>query len=142
MTTETTDLGALLSRCAARWEGRLVDGCASAGYREITSSRCRVLGPLFEDDGLPISEVGRRIGLSKSTMTTLVRGLERDGFVRVVEDDGDHRVRRLFLTDRSRSLEQILNDGATRLRHRVTATLGPQGQQQLHRTLQRLLDSL
>ena len=100
------------------------------------------LWPLFEQDGLPISEVGQRAGLAKSSMTTIVRGLVKDGLVRLEEDSSDHRVRRLYLTRRARDLEQVLTDGATRLRHRVTATLGIQGQQQLHRTLQRLLDTL
>lgn len=83
-----------------------------------------------------------RAGLAKSSMTTIVRGLERGGLVQLEADEIDHRVKRLYLTDRARELERSITDGMTRLRHRVTATLGPQGQQQLHRTLQRLLDTL
>jgi hypothetical protein len=46
------------------------------------------------------------------------------------------------LTPRARELERVLTDRETRLRHRVTATLGIQGQRQLLVTLQRLLDTL
>lgn len=136
------ELGDLLARGAERWQRRLVDGCGGAGFDGVTVTTCQVLQPLFERDGLPISEVGQAAGLAKSSMTTIVRGLERDGLVRVETDNGDHRVKRLWLTPRARELERALTDGVTRLRHRVTATLGPQGQQQLHRTLQRLLDTL
>ena len=142
MRGNTSELGELLARGAERWRQRLVDGCATAGFPEVTATTWQVLAPLFEEDGLPISELGERAGIVKSSMTTIVRALERDGLVRLEEDPLDHRVRRLHLTARARELERVLNDGVTRLRHRVTATLGIQGQQQLHRTLQRLLETL
>ena len=142
MTVHAQDLGDLLALGADRWRARLVEVAAAAGFDDVTDTTCQVLWPLFEEDGLPISEVGQRAGLPKSTMTTIVRGLERSGLVRLETDPSDHRVRRLYLTPRARELERVLVDAVTRLRHRVTATLGIQGQQQLHRTLQRLLDTL
>lgn len=142
MSAEPIGLGELLAGGAERWHERLIECCAAAGFGGVTATTCRVLWPLFEEDGLPISELGERAGFVKSTMTTVVRSLEKHDLARVETDPSDHRVRRLYLTARARELERILADGETRLRHRVTATLGIQGQQQLHRTLQRLLDSL
>ena len=49
---------------------------------------------------------------------------------------------RWTLDSLGKTAERVLGDGVTRLRHRVTATLGIQGQQQLHQNLARLLDSL
>lgn len=138
----TVELGTLLARGAERWLERLVEGCGEAGFGEVTGTTCRVLWPLFADDGLPISEVAARSGLAKSSMTTIVRGLLQDGLVRLDKDPSDHRVKRLYLTPRARELERVLTDRETRLRHRVTATLGIQGQRQLLVTLQRLLDTL
>lgn len=138
MTAESTELGELLQRCADRWSERLVERCASAGHPGVTATTCRVLSPLFESDELPISVVGERAGLAKSSMTTIVRRLAREGWVRVIEDPDDQRVKRLALTPRGRELERAIGDAATRLRHRVTATLGPRGQRDLHRTLERL----
>lgn len=140
--TRDADLGDLLARGADRWLQRLVEACQGAGFSEVTATTCLVLRPLFEEDGLPISELGARAGLAKSSMTSIVRGLVRDGLVRLDRDPSDHRVKRLYLTPRSRELERVMTDRVTRLRHRVTATLGIQGQRQLHVTLQRLLDTL
>jgi len=139
---DRTHLGSLLAEGAERWRGRLVEACRQAGFAGVTPTTCQVLWPLFEEDGLPISEVGQRAGLAKSSMTTIVRGLAREGLVRLETDRGDQRVKRLWLTPRARELERVLGDGVTRLRHRVTATLGIQGQQQLHQNLVRLLDTL
>jgi DNA-binding MarR family transcriptional regulator len=140
--TDRTHLGSLLAEGANRWRERLVDACRQAGFRGVTPTTCQVLWPLFEQDGLPISEVGQRAGLAKSSMTTIVRGLEREGLVRLEVDRTDQRIKRIWLTPRARELERVLGDGVTRLRHRVTATLGIQGQQQLHQNLVRLLDTL
>ena len=142
MNGERVHLGSLLAEGADRWRDRLVETCRHAGFPEVTPTTCQVLWPLFERDGLPISEVGQRAGMAKSSMTTIVRGLERGGFVRLQSDPADHRVKRLWLTPRARELERVLGDGVTLLRHRVTATLGIAGQQQLQQNLQRLLDSL
>ena len=142
MNGDRVHLGDLLAEGAERWRERLVETCRHAGFPDVTPTTCQVLWPLFEEDGLPISEVGLRAGLAKSSMTTIVRGLEQAGLVRLESDRADHRVKRLWLTPKARELERVLGDGVTRLRHRVTATLGIQGQQQLHQNLARLLDSL
>lgn len=142
MNGDRIHLGNLLAEGADRWRDRLVDTCRHAGFPDVTPTTCQVLWPLFEQDGLPISEVGQRAGMAKSSMTTIVRGLERGGLVRLESDRADHRVKRLWLTPRARELERVLGDGVTRLRHRVTATLGIQGQLQLHQNLVRLLDTL
>ncbi|HET7692793.1 MAG TPA: MarR family transcriptional regulator [Gemmatimonadota bacterium] len=142
MNGDRVHLGDLLAEGAERWRERLVETCRHAGFPDVTPTTCQVLWPLFERDGRPISEVGQVAGMAKSSMTTIVRGLERGGFVRLESDPADHRVKRLWLTPRARELERVLGDGVTRLRHRVTATLGIAGQQQLQQNLQRLLDSL
>lgn len=136
------ELGDLLDDCADRWRERVIEGCVTAGFPDANRTTCQVLRPLFETDGLPISEVGSRAGLAKSSMTTIVRHLEEEGFVQVETDSDDHRVKRLKLTPKARRLERAIDDGVTRLRHRVTATLGPQGREQLHKTLERLLHAL
>ncbi len=142
MNGDRIHLGSLLAEGADLWRARLVESCRHAGFPDVTPTTCQVLWPLFERDGLPISEVGQRAGMAKSSMTTIVRGLERGGFVRLESDTADHRIKRLWLTPRARELERVLGDGVTRLRHRVTATLGIAGQQQLQQNLLRLLDSL
>ncbi|MCK5440027.1 MAG: MarR family transcriptional regulator, partial [Gemmatimonadetes bacterium] len=98
VSTEPINLGELMTCGASRWQERLVEGCRAAGFPEVSPTTCQVLWPLFEQDGLPISEVGQRAGLAKSSMTTIVRGLVKDGLVRLEEDSSDHRVRRLYLT--------------------------------------------
>jgi DNA-binding MarR family transcriptional regulator len=63
--------------------------------------------PLFEQDGLRMGELARRSRLSKQTMTTMVRLLERDGLVRRERDPDDGRAFRIVLTTRARRFEPV-----------------------------------
>ena len=54
-----------------------------------------------------MSELAARARLSKQTMTTMVRLLERDGLVRREPDPTDGRATRVYLTARSHSFEPV-----------------------------------
>lgn len=63
---------------------------------------------LGDEDGLTVSELGRRCRLENSTMTPLVDELERHGFVARRRAPEDRRVVRLYLTPEGRTLEPRL----------------------------------
>ena len=64
-----------------------------------------ILVPLFEEDGLRMGELARRARLSKQTMTTMVRLLEREQLVCRRRDPEDGRAFRIVLTAKARRLE-------------------------------------
>jgi DNA-binding MarR family transcriptional regulator len=132
---DRNDVGFLLALASRRWNERLEERFAEAGFEEVRASYGAVLVPLFEEDGLRLGELARRAHLSKQTMTTLARLLERDGLVTRRPDDTDGRATRVFLTKRAnafapaaeRILENLAGDleivlGKTRLRQ-LRATL-------------------
>ena len=80
--------------------------------------------PLFEEDHLRISELARRARLSKQTMTTMVRLLERDGLVRRRPDPSDGRASLISLTPRGRGLEPIAREILGGLQDRADQRLG------------------
>jgi DNA-binding MarR family transcriptional regulator len=57
-----------------------------------------ILLPLFEADGPRMGQLAERARLSKQTMTTMVRLLERDGLVVRERDAADGRAFRISLT--------------------------------------------
>jgi DNA-binding MarR family transcriptional regulator len=70
--------------------------------REGTShARFIVLAKLNRDVATPMqaSDLAARIGVTKQTMSSLLDGLEKDGFVRRLEDASDRRVTLVALTD-------------------------------------------
>ena len=59
---------------------------------------------LWEHDGVPVKELGERLGLDSATLTPLLKRLETQGLVRRVRDDADQRVVRIHLSDAGRAL--------------------------------------
>lgn len=60
---------------------------------------------LWRQDGLTITELGDKLFLKASTITSLVDRMERDGLVRRERNQEDRRVVRIFLTEKAKNLE-------------------------------------
>jgi DNA-binding MarR family transcriptional regulator len=101
------DLGFLLAKATQRWNELLRERFVATGFAEVRPSYGSILVPLFEEDGLRLTELARRARLSKQTMTTMVRLLERDGLVVRRPDPSDGRAALVFLTPRGRRLEPV-----------------------------------
>src|SRR5262249_14976301 len=102
-----TDIGYLLAKASQHWNQLLAEAFAQRGHADVRPSYGSVLVPLFEEDGLRMSELAARARLAKQTMTTMVRLVERDGLVRRVSDPDDARATRVYLTERSRRFQPI-----------------------------------
>jgi len=59
-----------------------------------------VLRILGEEDGLPHSELARRMRVTPATVSHMVRRMERAGFVVRRPDPEDQRISRVYLTDK------------------------------------------
>jgi len=101
------DLGFLLAKATQRWNELLQERFRGAGWSDVRPSYGSILVPLFEQDGLRMGELARRSRLSKQTMTTMVRLLEREQLVRRERDPGDGRAYRIVLTAKARRFEPV-----------------------------------
>src|SRR5262245_35910067 len=101
------DLGFLLAKATQRSNELLQARFRDAGWCEVRPSYGSSLVPLFEADGLRMGELARRARLSKQTMTTMVRLLEREGLVERMRDPVDGRATRFLLTAKARRFEPV-----------------------------------
>ena len=118
------NLGFRLAKASQRWNELLAERFRRAGYPEVRPSYGSILVPLFEEDGLRMGVLGERAGLSKQTMTTMVRLLERDGLVTRTRDPDDGRAWRVALTERSRAFRPVAERALAELHARVGERLG------------------
>jgi DNA-binding MarR family transcriptional regulator len=118
------DLGFLLAKATQRWNELLQERFRAAGWVKVRPSYGSILVPLFEEDGLRIGELARRSRLSKQTMTTMVRLLERDGLVRRQRDPADGRAIRVVLTAKARRFEPVAERSLEELAVRAQQRLG------------------
>jgi|SRR5579864_235042 len=102
--------GFLLAKAIQRWNDLLEGGFRRNGYGFVRPAYGAILIPLFEEDGLRIGEVARRSKLSKQTMTTMVKLLQRDGLIKKIADQNDARAWRLFLTVKAKRFRPIAEE--------------------------------
>jgi DNA-binding MarR family transcriptional regulator len=108
-TRATTDnLGFLLAKASQRWNELLYERFVERGFAEVRPAYGSILVPLFEEDGLRMGQLAARARLSKQTMTTMVRLLERDGLVVRERDPLDGRAFRIQLTERARDFQPVV----------------------------------
>ena len=75
----------------------------------VTASQHLVLSTLAHEDGLALSEIGKRVFLDKPAISGLADRLEKDGLVIRKRYKTDRRVVRLFLTEKGRNVLTNIN---------------------------------
>ena len=110
-----------------------------AGLQDIAPSHGDILGQLLYWESRNMSELAQHAHRTKSTMTTLVTKLERQGYVERIPDPADSRGVKVRLTEKGRALKPVveaISDGLTELIHH---NLTPEEALELERLLAKCL---
>jgi DNA-binding MarR family transcriptional regulator len=119
----TDNVGFLLAKASQHWNELLYERFVARGFGEVRPAYGSILLPLFEQDGLRMGQLAERARLSKQTMTTMVRLLERVGLVVRERDDRDGRAFRIHLTDRAREFQPVAGEVVAELEALVATAL-------------------
>jgi len=136
----TGNLGFLLAKAATRWNELLAQGLDARGFGEVRPAYGSVLLPLFEEDRLRMGQIAARARLSKQTLSSLVRQMERDGLVRREPDPEDGRAFVVTLTPRAEEArvasEELLRDLDARVAEHLTRRTTETVRQALRRLME------
>lgn len=106
------------------------------GTTGMQTAQYRTLGILMREcTALPMSELGKRMYMSKPYMTVLVDQLIKDGHVRRIPDTRDRRVINIAITDEGR---RHLRQAASRYKENVKNILSDLDRQDLEDLCQSL----
>lgn len=120
----------------------LQEELAKAGLADLEPCHGDVFKVLFEKGVLPLSELARLAGRSKSTASVMVGRLEKLGFVQKVKDAEDSRAVAVSLTEKGKSLEATFAQISERLQERITRGLVDQEIEDLQYLLDQLIGNL
>ncbi len=95
----------LAARFHAASHDYLSSSLEKAQLTDIEPCHGDVFECLFTEDGLNLSELARRSGRSKSTISVMVRRLEKLGYLKREGNKDDSRALRIFLTEKGRELK-------------------------------------
>lgn len=102
----------------------------------------RVLKTLLVEDGMRITDLAERALSRQVAITQSVGRMERSGSVRRRIPSGDHRSRRVYLTERGRSLAQQLATLERQHERVANRVLGGATSRKLKMTLARFVGSI
>ena len=76
----------------------------------FNGSQGRILYVLWQQDGIPISELSRETGLAMTTLTSMLDRMEASGLVRRDRGDTDRRKILIYLTESAKALQDNYNE--------------------------------
>lgn len=114
----------LLLRASRIVNRHVVEGLRVRGYAGLRSTHTTLLSNLPLAGGT-VSQAAERAGISKQAMGRLAVELESAGYLRVMADPSDARVRKLELTKTGRKLMLDSLDVMADLERRYAELIGP-----------------
>lgn len=121
---------------AARIYGSVVSGAA---FADLRPSHGNVMEQLELEDGLRLTDLAVRAGMTAQSMGELVDDLEGKGYLERRPDPSDRRAKRIYLTDRGRENARVAKRAVADVEASLAALLGEQRYRDLRRTLEEII---
>ena len=106
------------------------------GAKEMSVPQYRTLGFVYRNEGASLSELADHVGLTLSTMSTLVDGLAAQGLVNRREDPEDRRRMTLKLTELGLNRHEAARESALVSLREMLRQLSPSDRATVTRAMQ------
>jgi DNA-binding MarR family transcriptional regulator len=106
----------------------------------LTPMQCLFMEALWEEDGLSVGEIGRRIALDTATLAGILDRLVTAGWVKRETDAQDGRVARVYLTAKARESIDLLAKAMEQTNNDLLKTFSPEEKLLLKRFLRDFRD--
>ncbi len=133
-------LGRVLRRALTAYWGLIGAELAAAGFADRRFPEGRVLAMCTAPGETTISDVGRRLGITRQGAGKLVAGLRERGYLNVTPSPTDGREKTLTLTPRASQFLAALADAGRAVESRLREELGADGIEQLFHALDLLAE--
>ena len=105
-----TNGGFLISKIK-QIQGRVFEKLlANHGISEFNGAQGRILFVLWEKDRITISELSKKTGLAKTTLTSMLDRLEETEYIQRIYDPADRRTVKIGLTEKAQGMQKKYNE--------------------------------
>ena len=123
--------------------GRVFDRILSQKKIDVfNGAQGRILYVLWQDNGVPISELSRQTGLATTTLTSMLDRMETAGLIYRDRGDKDRRKIRIYLTEKAKGLEEDYNAVSEEMSRIYYKGFSDQEIEQLESYLERILKNV
>ena len=109
---------------------------------EFNGPQGRILYILWQNESIPIQEIASKTGLAKTTLTSMLDNMEKNGLINRVFDKNDRRKILIFLTDTARSLQKQYDKVSKEMNDIFYSDFSPKEIEAFENTLVRVLNNL
>ncbi|WP_028828428.1 MarR family winged helix-turn-helix transcriptional regulator [Proteocatella sphenisci] len=100
------------------------------GVYDLITSHGNILTALYENNGkLTMSQIAKKIGKDKSTVTPLITKLFQLGYIDKLKNDDDKRITYITITDKGRQLESTFNSITSQVHETAYKNFTPEEKQ-------------
>lgn len=118
---------------------RIFASVSGSGFDDLRPSHGNALEQLAIEDGLRLTGLATRAGMTAQSMGELVDDLVTKGYVERRPDPDDRRAKRIHLTDRGRVCVRASARAVTDVEKHLADLLGQQRYRLLRRTLEEVI---
>ena len=123
--------------------GRVFDRILSQKKIDVfNGAQGRILYVLWQDNGVPISELSRQTGLDTTTLTSMLDRMETADLIYRDRGDKDRRKIRIYLTEKAKGLEEDYNSVSEEMSRIYYKGFSDQEIEQLESYLERTLKNV
>ncbi len=97
---------------------------------------------MFQERGIIQNDLAKRFSRTNASITSMLQGLEKKGYVRRVVPEGNERKKMVYVTEQAAPLIAEFDNVFLELEHRVTAGLTPEEADTLLLLLEKVRDNL
>jgi len=91
-----------------RISGRILAKKLKIHKIKINPGQGRILFALWEKDGISIQDLAKRTSLGKSTLSTMLKRMQDEGYLKIEHPPGNERIKMVYLLQQSRQIESSL----------------------------------
>jgi DNA-binding MarR family transcriptional regulator len=139
---KTAGIIALISTVRDKANRIILRKLKERGIHDIAPAHGSILVALFRNDELPMGQIAKMIDRDKSTVTTLVNKLVKNGYLERRKDDSDSRVTLIRLTNKGKALEYDFFDISRELITMVYSGFSESEKENLMRFMGRVKNNL
>ena len=112
------------------------------GIYEFNGQQGRILFSLWKDEKLSLIELSKRTSLAKTTLSTMIDRMRKNGLVIVEESKEDKRNLVIYLSDKTLALEDKINNATKRITDIFYKDFSEKETKELDRLLIRIKENL
>lgn len=131
----------LMSKAKGLTDQYIIKLLKDHNVKGIVPSHGGIIVSLLRYESLTMSELAKKIDKDPSTVTTLVKKLNKLEYVTFYKDDVDKRATRVSLTDEGRALETVFLDISKKLHDLLYYDISEQDKAIFRKTLDKVIDN-